>query len=82
MEEGKEVHIAKKDLLYKSTPLFLNNSLNLCYYPNRDSLKYKKSYNCPEVKSILRGTIRFKGYVEVIAALMELGLLDQQSKLE
>lgn len=56
--------------------MFINNSLNLCYYPNRDSTKYGKLYNIPEVETLIRGTIRFKGYVEIVSALMELELLD------
>lgn len=39
--------------------LYINNSLNLLGYPNRDSLKYLKLYGIEEAKSIIRGTIRY-----------------------
>ena len=33
-------------------------------------------YNIPEVKKILRGTIRYKGYCEIVACFLDLGLLE------
>ena len=62
--------------------LYINNTLNLVGYPNRDSNKYLKLYGIPEAKSIIRGTIRFQGYVETISALNDLGLLDEKTLIK
>lgn len=77
-EKGKRIVVKKKDLLYWSKFFYVNNSLNTYFYPNRDSLKYKEIYNIPEVETLIRGTIRFKGFSEIVATFLELGYFDQQ----
>lgn len=49
-------------------------------YPNRDSVSYREDYEIGEVKTLLRGTIRFPGWCETIDAMKKLGLLDVQPK--
>lgn len=46
-------------------------------FPNRDSLDYQNLYNLPDAKTIIRGTIRYRGFSETIRALKGLGLMDQ-----
>jgi len=45
-------------------------------YPNRDSTIYGELYGINEASTILRGTLRYKGYVDVIRGMVNLGLLD------
>jgi len=45
-------------------------------YPNRDSTIYGELYGISEASTILRGTLRYKGYVDVIKGFVTLGLLD------
>merc|ERR1719193_1805148 len=45
-------------------------------YPNRDSTIYSELYGINEASTILRGTLRYKGYVDAIKGLVKLGLLD------
>lgn len=45
-------------------------------YPNRDSTIYGELYGINEASTILRGTLRYKGYVDAIKGLVQLGLLD------
>lgn len=47
-------------------------------YANRDSISYIDDYGIPEVKSMLRGTLRLPGWCETLDALIKLGLLDTQ----
>lgn len=79
IKNGKLVSIKKEDLLYHAEPYEVNNSLNTVIYPNRDSLAYRKLYNVPEANNMLRATMRYKGFVEIAAAFMEIGLLDFES---
>lgn len=77
MENGVEIKVKAAELLYTAREFTVNNALNLVYYPNRDSLKYRKLYNIMEAKTVLRGTFRYKGFCEIIAAFQELGLLKE-----
>ncbi|MCC5945371.1 MAG: saccharopine dehydrogenase NADP-binding domain-containing protein [Bernardetiaceae bacterium] len=51
-------------------------------YPNRDSLKYRESYGLEDIPTILRGTIRKKGFPAAWQALIQLGLTDDSFELE
>jgi len=45
-------------------------------YPNRDSTIYSELYGINSADTILRGTLRYKGYVDAVKGLVKLGLLD------
>lgn len=51
-------------------------AFNLEGLPNRDSIKYAKEYNIENVETILRGTLRYKGFAEVVKGLLQIGLID------
>ncbi len=51
-------------------------------YPNRDSLQYISKYRLNGVKTILRSTLRKKGYCEAWNALVQLGLTDDSYTIE
>ncbi|MFN0013403.1 MAG: saccharopine dehydrogenase C-terminal domain-containing protein [Saprospiraceae bacterium] len=45
-------------------------------YANRDSLHYREAYGLADVRTLLRGTIRHKGYCAAWDALVQIGLTD------
>lgn len=45
-------------------------------YANRDSLKYKTLYKIPEAHTVLRGTLRYSGYCNMMKGVIKLGLID------
>ncbi|MCB0700676.1 MAG: saccharopine dehydrogenase NADP-binding domain-containing protein [Chitinophagales bacterium] len=45
-------------------------------YPNRDSLKYLELYDLPDVKTFIRGTYRYKGFIRAWNIIVHLGLTD------
>lgn len=51
-------------------------------YPNRDSLKYKEAYGLNDTPTILRGTLRHKGFCKAWNILVQLGLTDDSYKIE
>jgi len=52
-------------------------SLNLEGYPNRDSLAYIEKFGMKDItKTFLRGTLRYKGFAELMQAFKSVGLLD------
>ncbi|MCF7936511.1 MAG: saccharopine dehydrogenase NADP-binding domain-containing protein [Synergistales bacterium] len=46
-------------------------------YANADSIPYIEAYGIPEVRTILRGTLRYPGWCETICAMNSLGLFDE-----
>jgi saccharopine dehydrogenase-like NADP-dependent oxidoreductase len=51
-------------------------------YPNRDSLKYRRSYGLRGVDTIYRGTLRRPGFCDAWDCLVQLGLTDDTEVLE
>lgn len=46
-------------------------------FANRDSLRYAQLYDiAAEAHTVLRGTLRYRGFVEAMQAVQKLGLLD------
>ena len=76
IDNNKEVNIDSKDLLYTRTPIQLNSALSLEGYPNRDSVSYKSVYGLNDTHKILRGTLRYYGFCELMCAFKEIGFMD------
>jgi saccharopine dehydrogenase-like NADP-dependent oxidoreductase len=51
-------------------------------YPNRDSLKYIKTYGLESANTFIRGTLRGKGYCGAWNCLVQLGLTDDSYIIE
>jgi len=45
-------------------------------FPNRDSVVYRDHYGLHSANTVLRGTLRFKGFSDTILGLQLLGLID------
>ena len=50
-------------------------------YPNRTSLKYKGSYGLDDIPTIMRGTLRYKGFCKAWDLLVRLGLTDDTYRM-
>ena len=57
-------------------PLKFLPGFNIEGFPNRDSLTYIDQYNIKQVHTMLRGTIRYKGFARAAVILQKLGLID------
>lgn len=75
LRNGESKSIAGEDLMTSMRDVTLTKELELRGYANRDSLGYKEGYAIPEVKTLLRGTLRYSGFGVVIDAANKLGLL-------
>ncbi len=51
-------------------------------YGNRDSLSYRDSYQVPEVRTLLRGTLRPRGFCDAWQILVRLGLTESVHRIE
>lgn len=45
-------------------------------YPNRNSLLYRDIYNIPEVQTLVRGTLRYPGFCQIMQLAKRLGLFN------
>lgn len=48
-------------------------------FPNRDSIEYQDLYNIPDAKTIIRGSMRYRGFSDTMKALRMLGLMEQSA---
>ncbi|MEA1878162.1 MAG: saccharopine dehydrogenase C-terminal domain-containing protein [Bacteroidota bacterium] len=51
-------------------------------YPNRDSLKYRPTYDLNDIPTIIRGTMRRPGFCEAWDVFVQLGLTDDSFTIE
>lgn len=75
LKNGKIVEIPTENLFKNPFSINFPDVDKLEVYPNRDSLSYIDIYNIPEVKTIYRGTLRYKGWCEAIDAMKKLKLI-------
>ncbi|KAF6041134.1 AASS [Bugula neritina] len=64
------------DLLYNAKNLDFLPGFNLEGFPNRDSTAYRSIYGIEDAHTILRGTLRFKGFSDAAKALVALRLTE------
>jgi saccharopine dehydrogenase (NADP+, L-glutamate forming) len=82
LSQGKVSKIASQDLLSSKRDVYFSESLQLQGYANRDSVNYREGYRIPEVKTLLRGTLRYVGFCPIIDQAKALGLLTNDSFTE
>jgi saccharopine dehydrogenase-like NADP-dependent oxidoreductase len=61
-------------------PYYISPAYAFVAYPNRDSTPFREWYNIPEAETVIRGTLRYQGFPEFIAALVKCGWLDGEEK--
>ncbi|XP_016068856.1 PREDICTED: alpha-aminoadipic semialdehyde synthase, mitochondrial isoform X2 [Miniopterus natalensis] len=77
---GKVVNVAGGvSFLDAVTPMDYYPGLNLEGYPNRDSTKYADIYGISSAHTLLRGTLRYKGYAKALNGFVKLGLINRDA---
>ncbi|XP_019605616.2 alpha-aminoadipic semialdehyde synthase, mitochondrial isoform X5 [Rhinolophus sinicus] len=77
---GKVVNVAGGvSFLDAVTPMDYYPGLNLEGYPNRDSTKYAEIYGISSAHTLLRGTLRYKGYAKALNGFVKLGLINRDA---
>lgn len=77
-QDGKVVEIDGPDLMATAQPYFIFPGFAFVAYPNRDSTPYKNRYNIPEAQTVIRGTLRYQGFPQMIKVLVDTGFLSDQ----
>ncbi|PYH84330.1 saccharopine dehydrogenase [Aspergillus uvarum CBS 121591] len=74
--DGEEFSVAGPDLMATAKPYFIYPGFAFVAYPNRDSTPYRERYSIPEAQTVIRGTLRYQGFPEMIKVLVDIGFLD------
>lgn len=82
LQEGQYKYVPYHQLFKRLTPVTLPGMGEFEGYPNRDSLKYLDTYGLQGIQSMLRGTLRNKGYCAAWDVLVQLGCCDDTFVME
>ncbi|XP_061496112.1 alpha-aminoadipic semialdehyde synthase, mitochondrial isoform X1 [Rhineura floridana] len=79
LKNGEIINIpAGGALLDSVTVMDFFPGLNLEGFPNRDSTKYAEPYGIQSAHTLLRGTLRYRGYSKAIGGFVKLGLINPE----
>lgn len=76
LKNGKEKFIDSINLFKDRFSYKFPGLGELEVYPNRDSMHYREIYDIPDVRTMYRGTFRYKGWCETLDAMRAIKLLD------
>lgn len=76
IEDGRYKFIPYHQLFHRTEPLEVQSLGAFDGYANRDSLLYQEPYGLQHVPTLIRGTLRRRGYCQAWHLLVQLGLTD------
>jgi saccharopine dehydrogenase-like NADP-dependent oxidoreductase len=82
IENGKYHYIPYNRLFRQLEKIEIENTGTFEGYANRDSLAYRKYYELDTIPTLLRGTLRRKGYCTAWDAFVQLGVTDDSCVIE
>lgn len=82
LQEGQYKFIPYQQLFIRTTPVSVPGYGEYEGYANRDSLKYLETYGLHGIKTMVRGTLRNKGYCSAWNVLVQLGCCDDTYLME
>ncbi len=82
LESGDYKYISYQQLFQRTTKITVPNLGEYEGYANRDSLKYLERYGLHNIQTMLRGTLRNKGYCNAWNVLVQLGCCDDTYAME
>ncbi|KAI5627062.1 alpha-aminoadipic semialdehyde synthase, mitochondrial, partial [Silurus asotus] len=65
-------------LMDATVPMDFLPGFNLEGFPNRDSTKYAEPYGIESAHTLVRGTLRFKGFSRAMSSFVKLGLINTE----
>jgi saccharopine dehydrogenase-like NADP-dependent oxidoreductase len=76
-QANNDIDVDAKDIFKDIRMIDFNDVGELEVYPNRNSLDYESLYNIEEAETIMRGTIRFPGWSEILDNMKKLDLFSE-----
>ena len=80
LKNGQQIFIPSENLFENYSTINIEELGDFEGYPNRNSLPYIQLYGIQSIKTMLRGTLRNKGWCLTIKKLVDLGFLDEVEK--
>ncbi len=80
LDNGEIVRINPQELFRKTFNYEISEIGTLEVYANRDSISYIDIYGLRDIKTMFRGTLRFRGWCETIDALKSLNLISREKE--
>ncbi len=80
LKDGQQIFIPSQDLFDKYLMINIEGVDEFEGYANRNSLPYTELYGIKSTKTMLRGTLRNKGWCSTIKKIVDLGLLEEEEK--
>jgi saccharopine dehydrogenase-like NADP-dependent oxidoreductase len=82
LQQGQFKYIPYQQLFRELTQVTVPGYGDFEGYVNRDSLKYRKAYGLPGIQTMVRGTLRYKGYCSAWNILVQLGCTEDTWKMD
>lgn len=82
IKNGTYKYIPYHQLFKRTDAFFVEGYGSFEGYANRDSLSYRESYGLSDTPTMLRGTLRHKGFCQAWDVFVQLGLTDDSYKLD
>ncbi len=80
LKKGKKIKSSPELFLKNTEPVLIPGIGKMEAYPNRDSFPYIEIYGIPDAHTVMRATLRFKGWCSFIHAALISGLLNECRK--
>ena len=80
LKDGQQVLIPAEDLFKDYAIIKIEGLVEFEGYPNRNSLPYIQLYGIQSTGTVLRGTLRNKGWCPTMKKMVDLQLLDEEEK--
>jgi saccharopine dehydrogenase (NADP+, L-glutamate forming) len=77
---GEKVLLSPEEVFQNPKSIFIDGIGDLDGYPNRNALPYIDLYDIHSTKTMLRGTLRYKGWCSFIWGALRTGLLDEERR--
>lgn len=77
-QDGQAVSVDGPELMATAKPYFIYPGFAFLCYPNRDSTPFRERYEIPEAQTVIRGTLRYQGFPEMIKCLVDIGFLSDE----
>ncbi len=78
LKDGEPVEIDGSDLFLNCESVEVGDIGIFDGYPNRDSTVYKEIYGLDDIKTLLRGTLRYPEHCELFSRMVKLGLFSKE----
>ncbi|RYO83482.1 hypothetical protein DL764_009453 [Monosporascus ibericus] len=80
LKAEKVVEIPNDKVIASAIPYYVMDEYSYLACPNRNSVLSPEFYQIPEVQTVIRGSLRYDGNLQLVKALIDVGWLDVEAK--